>query len=61
MKNKNATEKAENQIRDLINWINVKQLEECEKSTTRIHKGTATVIVNKLRQLAKEVGKIDTK
>lgn len=49
---------AEDQIRDLVNLINVYKNEEMEDVTTRIDPATAKELVKKLEELAKKVGDI---
>jgi len=54
-----TTKEAENKIRDLINWIQVKTLEELEAGEgKKIEKDVANELKSSLRELAKMVGKI---
>ena len=53
-----ATNTAEDQIRDIINWVSVKKGEEDQDTTTKIHPATAKALVKKLETLAKSVGTI---
>ena len=49
---------AENAIRDIINWIEVTNMEEIQGATKKIEDSAAKQLNNKLRSLAKKVGKI---
>lgn len=49
---------AENEIRDLINLINVYKKEEAEGATTKIEPKTARELVAKLEKLAKKISEI---
>ncbi len=52
------TKAAEDVIRDIINFINVKKEEEVEGATHRIEADTAAQLVEKLEELAKKIGEI---
>jgi len=52
------TKSAEDMIRDIVNFINVKKLEEVEGATHRIEADTADQLEAKLKELAKKIGEI---
>jgi len=49
----------ENQIRELVNWVAVKQREEVQDATSRIEPQTAEELTAKLSALALLVGKLE--
>ncbi|MBI2666736.1 hypothetical protein HYX13_03940 [Candidatus Woesearchaeota archaeon] len=49
----------ENKIRDLVNWIAVKQLEEVQDVTSKIEPQTAKELSEKLSALAVLVGNLE--
>ena len=53
-----AKKSAENAIRDLINLVEVRNLEEVEGATKKIENSAAKELKKKLRSLAKKVGRI---
>ena len=53
-----GSKSAEDLIRDLINWVNVKKAEEFQDVTTLIDPATAEELVAKLNLLAQKVGEI---
>ena len=46
---------AEDMIRDIINYINVKKLEEVEGATHKIEPDTAEELIKMLEELAKKI------
>ena len=55
---KEEIKKVEDQIRDLINIVKVRQEEEVEGATHKIEKEAADDLIAKLEELAKAVGSL---
>ncbi len=52
------SKKTEDLVRDLINIVNVRKAEEADDVVTRIEPATAKELVAKLKEIAKQAGKI---
>lgn len=53
-----GTKSAEDMVRDILNFVNVKKEEEVEGATHRIEEDTAAELVEKLEELAKKIAEI---